>query len=79
MNSSLQILEYFFGMRTFEKTNIYSPVEVDGVNDAAVIVCSSGTTGFPKGKTYKALFTYLNVESEKSVKFEFLKAKIWIS
>lgn len=35
---------------------IYSPVEVDGSNDTAMIVCSSGTsTGFSKGSEMKLL------------------------
>lgn len=38
------------------QTNItHSPVKVDGPNETAVIICSSGTTGLPKGRSISSL------------------------
>lgn len=54
-------------MRTFERLKIaynlsFSPAEVDGENDVAVIMESSGTTGKPKGICLTHAMLWCNVE-----------------
>lgn len=39
------------------KMNNSRPVQVDGLNDIAAILCSSGTTGLSKG-AFKAYFVF---------------------
>lgn len=34
---------------------LFRPTDVDGLNDIALITCSSGTTGMSKGETFTTL------------------------
>lgn len=43
--------EFFFAHR---------PIKVDGVKETAVYICSSGTTGYPKGIEYD----FISIEKE---------------